>query len=52
MMSTEDEVLEADKVPAVSKQLIGFINNEVVNSKGEFFYNGKFNELKQSPSSS
>jgi hypothetical protein len=48
----KDEVLQADKVPVVSKQLIGFINNEVVNPKGEFFYNGKINELELSSSSS
>jgi hypothetical protein len=28
----------------MSDQLIGFINNEVVNPKGEFFYNGKLNK--------
>jgi hypothetical protein len=33
MMQMTNEVLEADRIMAISEKLIGFISNEVVNPK-------------------
>jgi hypothetical protein len=45
MMRMKDEVLLVDMILAVSEQLLlGFLNDEIVNPKGEFHYNGKLNK--------
>lgn len=41
MMRMKDEVFDVDRIITASEQLIRFVNNKVVNPKGEFFYDGR-----------
>jgi hypothetical protein len=40
MMQIRDEVLHMDRITAVSEQLIGFILNEILDCRGEFYHDG------------
>jgi len=40
-MKSKDELLPSERITAVQEQLIGFLNDEVVNKNGEFYYDGR-----------
>ena len=39
-MKSKDELLPSECITAVQEQLIGFLNNDGVNEKGDFYYDG------------
>jgi hypothetical protein len=39
-MQIKDEVLQVDKIVAVSEQLIGFILRKILDPRGEFYHDG------------
>lgn len=40
MMNIQEGFLRKERVAAICEGLIGFLVDEVVNSQGEFYYNG------------
>ncbi|WVZ53897.1 hypothetical protein U9M48_004784 [Paspalum notatum var. saurae] len=41
LMKMNDELLPFEKIKAIQEQLLGFINDEIINSGGEFHYDGR-----------
>ena len=39
-MERMNELLPPERITAVQEQLIGFLNNDGVNEKGDFYYDG------------